>query len=105
MRFRVGNESRTKSEFRNPKSEINLIFLPDKTDKVKENIPGAYYVDSSCIDCDVCRDTAPENFMRSDQNSYSFVFKQPETQEEKNLCEEALSCCPVEAIGNDGEVV
>jgi ferredoxin len=76
--------------------------LPDKTDKVKENVAGAYYVDSSCIDCDVCRDTAPDNFMRSDENSYSFVFKQPETPEEKNLCEEALACCPVEAIGNDG---
>jgi ferredoxin len=76
--------------------------LPDKNDKVKENVSGAYYVDSSCIDCDVCRDTAPENFMRSDQNSYSFVFKQPETPEETALCEEALACCPVEAIGNDG---
>ena len=41
--------------------------------------------------------------MRSDQNSYSFVFKQPETPEETALCEEALACCPVEAIGNDGE--
>jgi len=77
--------------------------LPDKNDKVKENVAGAYYVDSSCIDCDVCRDTAPENFIRSDENSYSFVFKQPATEEEKSLCEEALTCCPVEAIGNDGE--
>jgi ferredoxin len=41
--------------------------------------------------------------MRSDENSYSFVFRQPESLEEKNLCEEALACCPVEAIGNDGE--
>ena len=50
--------------------------IPDN-DKVKENQPGAYYVDSSCIDCDVCRDTAPDSFRRSDVNSYSFVFKQP----------------------------
>jgi ferredoxin len=41
--------------------------------------------------------------MRSDKNNYSFVFKQPETEEETTLCEEALLCCPVEAIGNDGE--
>jgi ferredoxin len=41
--------------------------------------------------------------MRSDANSYSFVFKQPSTEEEKAACEEALTCCPVEAIGNDGE--
>jgi ferredoxin len=77
--------------------------LPDRKDKVKENIGGAYYVDSSCIDCDVCRDTAPESFRRSDENSYSFVYKQPETPEETAACEEALTCCPVEAIGNDGE--
>jgi ferredoxin len=76
--------------------------LSDKNDKVKENVQGSYYVDSSCIDCDVCRDTAPDNFVRSDENSYSFVCKQPQTKEEKELCDEALACCPVEAIGDDG---
>ena len=76
--------------------------MPDKNDKVKENVYGSYYVDKSCIDCDVCRDTAPDNFMRSDENSYSFVYKQPETDAEKALCDEAMCCCPVEAIGNDG---
>jgi ferredoxin len=40
--------------------------------------------------------------MRCDENNYSFVYKQPETEEEKTLCDEAMSCCPVEAIGNDG---
>jgi ferredoxin len=91
---------------RNPKTQDlrpKTKVLPDKNDKVKENIPGVYYVDSSCIDCDVCRDTAPESFRRSDENSYSFVYKQPETPEEVAACEEALTCCPVEAIGNDGE--
>ena len=53
--------------------------MPDKNDKVKENVCGSYYVDSSCIDCDVCRDTAPDNFMRCDENNYSFVYKQPQT--------------------------
>ena len=77
--------------------------MPDRNDKVKENVAGTFYVDSSCIDCDVCRDTAPDNFIRSDENSYSFVYKQPGTEEERLACEEALSCCPVEAIGNDGE--
>lgn len=77
--------------------------LPERNDRVKENVAGAYYVDSSCIDCDVCRDTAPANFCRSDANNYSFVYKQPLTEEERAQCEEALLCCPVEAIGNDGE--
>jgi ferredoxin len=76
--------------------------MADPKDKVAENVPGTYYVDSACIDCDVCRDTAPDNFTRSDEGNYSFVFKQPQTDDERALCEEALVSCPVEAIGNDG---
>lgn len=76
--------------------------MADPNDRVEENAPGTYYVDTQCIDCDVCRDTAPDNFTRSDNNGYSFVYKQPETPEERELCEEALSACPVEAIGSDG---
>jgi ferredoxin len=76
--------------------------VADPNDRVSENVCGSYYVDSMCIDCDVCRDTAPDNFTRSDHNAYSYVFKQPETDEERAQCEEALGACPVEAIGNDG---
>ncbi|HEX8474189.1 MAG TPA: ferredoxin [Pyrinomonadaceae bacterium] len=76
--------------------------MADANDRVGENVDGQYYVDSSCIDCDVCRDTAPDNFTRSDNNGYSFVYKQPDTEDERALCEEALMACPVEAIGNDG---
>ena len=70
--------------------------------KLPENTGGKFYVDSDCIDCDVCRDTSPKNFTRDDNNGYSYVYKQPETQEEFDLCEEALAACPVEAIGDDG---
>jgi len=76
--------------------------LADPDDKVAETVPGEFYVDSQCIDCDVCRDTAPDNFTRSNKGGYSFVYKQPETVEERALSEEALTACPVEAIGNDG---
>ena len=76
--------------------------MADPNDRVPENVPGSYYVDTNCIDCDVCRDTAPDNFTRSDDNGYSYVYKQPENDEELTLCEEALAACPVEAIGNDG---
>jgi ferredoxin len=72
-------------------------------DKLPENSSGRFYVDRMCIDCDVCRDTAPANFTRNDENGYSFVHKQPETPEELALCDEAMMACPVEAIGNDGE--
>ncbi len=76
--------------------------MPDPCDRVKENVAGAFYVDSSCIDCDVCRDTAPNNFTRSFKHAYSYVSKQPENETERAACEEAVSCCPVLAIGNDG---
>ncbi len=71
-------------------------------DRVTENVPGPFYVDSTCIDCDVCRDAAPENFTRSFKHAYSYVSKQPENKIERAACQEALSACPVEAIGDDG---
>ncbi|MGB8509220.1 MAG: ferredoxin [Pyrinomonadaceae bacterium] len=76
--------------------------MADPTDRVNENTPGTYYVDTNCIDCDACRGAAPEYFTRMDSKHYSYVFRQPQTREEVDLCEQALMDCPVEAIGNDG---
>jgi ferredoxin len=72
-------------------------------EKLPDNTGGKFYVDKNCIDCDVCRDTAPKNFMRNDHNGYSFVYHQPSSKEELDLCEEAKYACPVEAIGDDGK--
>lgn len=69
----------------------------------KENVPGKYYVDDQCIDCDLCRETAPNNFQRSEEGGFTYVSKQPATPEEENQCKEAMEGCPVEAIGNDGK--
>ena len=74
----------------------------DQNNRVSENVPGPFYVDSTCIDCDVCRDLAPENFTRSFRHAYSYVSKQPLNDVERAACEEALAACPVEAIGDDG---
>jgi ferredoxin len=77
--------------------------VADRRDQLPENVAGKFYVDSQCIDCDVCRVTAPENFQRSEEKGYSYVYRQPDTPEEQAQCEEAMDCCPVEAIGCDGE--
>ncbi|MCS6884324.1 MAG: ferredoxin [Acidobacteriota bacterium] len=77
--------------------------MANKRDKHPENVKGRYYVDTECIDCDVCRDTAPYNFTRQDEGGYSYVYKQPENEEEEAMCREAMESCPVEAIGDDGE--
>ncbi|MGH7981274.1 MAG: ferredoxin [Limisphaerales bacterium] len=73
--------------------------------QLPRNVPGRWYVDTNCIDCDLCRETAPAVFKRDDENGNSFVFHQPQTEEELKLAEEALSGCPVEAIGKDNPVM
>ncbi len=99
-------ESRKEKEFASWAS-LGDFFGPttmaDLEDKNPENVGGKYYVDSQCIDCDLCRETAPLNYQRSDDEGYSYVFKQPETEEEIEQCVEAMEGCPVEAIGDDGE--
>ena len=77
--------------------------MSDVKDKWPLNVPGPVYVDRACIDCDLCRETAPSCFKRSDDGGHSYVYKQPENGEERTLCMEALEGCPVEAIGQDGE--
>lgn len=77
--------------------------MADREDKNPENVAGQFYVDSQCIDCDLCRETAPKNFMREEDEGYSYVFKQPENDEEREQCVEAMEGCPVEAIGEDGK--
>ena len=78
--------------------------MADKINRLPQNVTGAYYVDSTCIDCDMCRTTAPDFFKRDDETAFSFVHRQPITPEERALAEEARQGCPTESIGNDGIV-
>lgn len=77
--------------------------MANKADRVPDNPTGKFYVDTQCIDCNLCRDTAPNNFKQNEEKGYSYVYKQPSTPEEEQQCQEAMEGCPVEAIGNDGE--
>ena len=74
--------------------------MADIDEKTPLNVPGKFYVDSSCIDCDLCRETAPENFGRDDDEGVSYVKKQPDNETEQEACVEAMEGCPVEAIGD-----
>jgi ferredoxin len=76
--------------------------MANRNDRLRENAPGAFYVDSSCIDCDLCRGDAPQFFRRDDESGYSIVHKQPVTPEEVREAQDALEGCPTESIGNDG---
>jgi ferredoxin len=75
--------------------------MADKNSKTNGNVSGSYYVDTMCTGCGVCEGEAPDNFKLNDEG-VAIVFKQPENDNEKQKCENALEQCPVEAIGNDG---
>lgn len=49
--------------------------MADPELRLPENVPGDFFVDSTCIDCDACRIFAPEVF--SDARDQSFVSRQP----------------------------
>jgi ferredoxin len=76
--------------------------MADITRRLRENVVGRFYVDATCIDCDLCRETAPGNFRRNDTEGHSFVFQQPQDPAEHAACLAALEECPVEAIGDEG---
>jgi ferredoxin len=78
------------------------MFMAERTLKLAQNIEGSYYIDSTCIDCDQCRETAPASFRRDDDIGMSIVYCQPTTPAEIALAENARSGCPTESIGNDG---
>jgi glyoxylase-like metal-dependent hydrolase (beta-lactamase superfamily II)/ferredoxin len=63
-----------------------------------ENVPGDFFVDSTCIDCDACRQLAPATFR--DEGEYSIVYHQPQTDEESRLALMALVACPTGSIGS-----
>ena len=60
--------------------------MADKTRKVAENSHEPYYVDVTCIDCDLCRETAPANFVRQDDAGHSYVVRQPRDPAEEAAC-------------------
>ena len=76
--------------------------MADLENKYEDNVTGKFFVDDQCIDCDLCRETAPENFTRNEDGGYSVVFKQPEGDEQIEQAKEAMEGCPVEAIGDFG---
>lgn len=76
--------------------------MASPTERKTENIAGRFYVDSTCIDCDLCREIAPAFFRRDDDSGQSIVYRQPATADEIALAGEALDSCPTNSIGDDG---
>lgn len=66
--------------------------------RVEQNVAGDFFVDSSCIDCDACRQIAPGVF--HDAGSQSAVYHQPHHPEEILAAQKALLACPTSSIGD-----
>ncbi|GAX82962.1 hypothetical protein CEUSTIGMA_g10389.t1 [Chlamydomonas eustigma] len=59
------------------------------------NVSGQFWVDSTCIDCDLCRRMSP-SFTRAGDGSV--VSKQPSSKEQRIDALQALLSCPTSSI-------
>lgn len=69
--------------------------------RVPENVPGDFFVDSTCIDCDACRQIAPAVFGQA--STTSFVHTQPVSLNDRRQALRALLTCPTGSIGCLGD--
>ncbi len=84
-----------------------VIDMADPSKIVSSNVSGNFFVDTTCINCDTCRQLAPETFV--DAGQFSSVYHQPQSDEEVISATRALLCCPTGSIGtkekNDAKTV
>jgi glyoxylase-like metal-dependent hydrolase (beta-lactamase superfamily II)/ferredoxin len=66
-------------------------------ERLPQNVPGDFFVDSTCIDCDTCSQLAPGIFR--DHGDQCSVHHQPHSSEEIRLAMMALVACPTGSIG------
>jgi glyoxylase-like metal-dependent hydrolase (beta-lactamase superfamily II)/ferredoxin len=74
--------------------------MADRRNAVRENVDGAFFVDVTCIDCDTCRQLAPDTF--GETGEFSFVKAQPRDAVQERAALHALVACPTGSIGTDG---
>jgi glyoxylase-like metal-dependent hydrolase (beta-lactamase superfamily II)/ferredoxin len=74
-----------------------LEDMADRALRVPENAEGPFFVDSTCIDCDTCRQLAPATF--ADRGDCSYVQAQPRDAAEERRALQALIACPTGSIG------
>lgn len=71
--------------------------MADRKKRLPTNTSGNFFVDSTCINCDTCRQLAPASFR--EVGDYSAVVNQPQGDEELHQAYQALLACPVGSIG------
>ncbi len=73
--------------------------------KHPENVPGKYYINDDCIDCNLCAEISPEHFVSNPEGGYHIVVTQPSDPHAVELLNEAIESCPTSAIGDDGKFI
>jgi glyoxylase-like metal-dependent hydrolase (beta-lactamase superfamily II) len=72
-------------------------LMANPTKRVSLNVPGDFFVDSTCIDCDTFRQIAPQVF--GEAPGTSFVKAQPDAGADRRVALQALLACPTGSIG------
>ena len=73
--------------------------MADRRKRLPNNAAGEFFVDSTCINCDACRQLAPATF--DEAGDASFVRAQPQNIDDRQKAFRALLACPVGSIGSD----
>jgi glyoxylase-like metal-dependent hydrolase (beta-lactamase superfamily II)/ferredoxin len=73
--------------------------MADQRKRLDTNVAGNFYVDATCINCDTCRQLAPDSF--EEIGEYSAVTTQPQHHRQIHQAYQALLACPVGSIGTE----
>ena len=73
--------------------------MANRNKRLDSNVAGNFYVDGTCINCDTCRQLAPNSF--EEIGEFSAVSRQPERDEHVHQAYQALLACPVGSIGTE----
>jgi glyoxylase-like metal-dependent hydrolase (beta-lactamase superfamily II)/ferredoxin len=75
--------------------------MADRHRRHPANAAGPWFVDTTCIDCDACRQIAPAVFEDGGVGQ-SVVKRQPAAPDEEQAAARALVACPTASIGASG---
>lgn len=73
--------------------------MADRNKRLDTNVAGNFFVDATCINCDTCRQLAPNSF--EEVGEFSAVTNQPAGDERLHQAYQALLACPVGSIGTE----
>ena len=73
--------------------------MADAKKRLDGNVPGNFFVDATCINCDTCRQLAPRSF--EEVGEFSAVTTQPRDDRALHQAYQALLACPVGSIGTE----